>query len=319
MSEWIQSKRGGIALAIVACVLWGSAYPVLKTCFKDMGLVNAGGMSLVAFAGLRFLLAACLIWLISLSVLKLKIPKKKKFIRKSVAIGLFQTTLLYYFFYSGLSVTTGMKSAILNASGTFFLVVLAHFFLPEDKLNREKWLGILMGFMGIIVVNWGTGFDLEFKMTGEGFIILCCLFASIGDILTKKLSEGIHPFILNAGQMTFGSVLLLLLGRTEVLPVLELLRGRSLVLFLYAALLSALAFSIWFSVLKYHKAGEIAVFRFMIPLAGAFLSALFIPGEYFSMKLLLGLLLVCVGIVFVHQKGLRDEYIKKREKLQREE
>ena len=193
-------------------------------------------------------------------------------------------------------------------------MVLAHFFLPEDQLNRGKWLGILMGFLGIIAVNWGAGFDLEFSMTGEGFIILCCLFASIGDILTKKLSGGIHPFLLNAGQMTFGSLLLLLVGRDEVVPVLQVLKGRSLILFFYAALLSALAFSIWFSVLKYHKAGEIAVFRFVIPLAGAFLSALFIPGEHFSMKLLLGLLLVCVGIVFVHQKGLREEFRENREK-----
>ena len=61
-------------------------------------------MSLVAFAGLRFLLAACIIWLLSLGVLKLKIPRNKEFIRKAIVIGLFQTTLLYYFFYSGLSV-----------------------------------------------------------------------------------------------------------------------------------------------------------------------------------------------------------------------
>lgn len=310
MSEWIKSRRGGFTLAVTACVLWGSAYPVLKICFKDMGLVNAGAKSLVAFAGLRFLLAAGIIWLISLLFLRLKIPRSRDYLKRSAIIGLFQTTLLYYFFYNGLAVTSGMKSAILNASGTFFLVVLAHFLLPDDRLNWGKWIGILMGFLGIIAVNWGAGFDWEFSMTAEGFIIVCCLFASIGDILTKKWSDGVHPFLLNAAQMTFGSLVLLWLGREEVANVAAQLEGRSLMLFLYAALLSALAFSIWFSVLKYHKAGEVAVFRFVIPLAGAFLSSLFIPGEQFSVKLLLGLLLVCAGIVFVHQKGLRREYIE---------
>jgi hypothetical protein len=41
-------------------------------------------------------------------------------------------------------------------------------------------------------------------------------------------------------------------------------------------LLSAIAFSLWYAILSFHKAGEITMFRFVIPVAGVFLSAAFI-------------------------------------------
>ena len=312
MDSWVKTRWGGITMAIFACVLWGSAYPVLKTCFTDLGLAEAGSQSLVAFAGLRFLVAASIIWLVSVFIMKLKLPVNRLFYAKSAIIGLFQTTLLYYFFYNGLSVTSGMKSAILNASGTFFLVILAHYFLPEDRMNSRKLLGILFGFLGIVAINWGAGFDWEFSLTAEGYIILCCLVATIGDLLTKKWSTGEHPFLLTAGQMSLGSLVLLWFGRKEVLLVAGRMQGRALILFVYAAFLSALAFSIWFTVLKYHKAGEVAVFRFVIPLSGAVLSALFLPEESFSTNLLFGLLLVCAGIAQVHRKRLPSRYQDKR-------
>jgi len=88
------------------------------------------------------------------------------------------------------------------------------------------------------------------------------------------------------------------------------LTPKAWLLLFYAAFLSAAAFSMWYSVLKYNKAGEISVYRFMIPVSGAFLSALFIPGEKLSLFMLAALVLVAAGIVVVnYRKGVDKEQV----------
>jgi len=73
-------------------------------------------------------------------------------------------------------------------------------------------------------------------------------------------------------------------------------------LLFYAAFLSAAAFSLWYSLLKYNKAGEISIYKFMIPVSGAVLSALFVPGEKLNILMGAALLLVAVGIVVVNYR-----------------
>ncbi len=67
--------------------------------------------------------------------------------------------------------------------------------------------------------------------------------------------------------------------------------------------LSALAFALWYSILKYNKAGEISIYKFLVPVSGALLSAMFIPGEKLNEFILAALALVAVGIVAINYRG----------------
>ena len=67
------------------------------------------------------------------------------------------------------------------------------------------------------------------------------------------------------------------------------------------AALSAAAFSLWYYLLKYNKAGEITLYRFVIPVSGAVLSALVLPGESLSPAALVALALVAFGIAAVNR------------------
>ena len=55
------------------------------------------------------------------------------------------------FFYIGLAYATGVKSSIMNATGTFFSVLLAHFIYKNDRLSFNKALGCMIGFAGVLV------------------------------------------------------------------------------------------------------------------------------------------------------------------------
>ena len=54
--------------------------------------------------------------------------------------------------------------------------------------------------------------------------------------------------------------------------------------------------------MKYNKAGEISVYRFIIPVSGAVLSAIFIPSETFTLNIVISVVLVALGIRIVNYR-----------------
>ena len=77
----------------------------------------------------------------------------------------------------------------------------------------------------------------------------------------------------------------------------------STIMFFYSVLLSALAFGLWFYILQYRKVGDLSIYKFIVPIAGAILSALFVPEEPILFVHIIGLILVSGGIIFVNMQN----------------
>lgn len=302
-----------ILIALLCCILWGSAFPVLKTTYQELQLQPDDLAERILLAGVRFFQASLMLFILVGVLLKQNIRVAVKFIPHLILLGILQTTLQYIFFYTGLAHTSGMKGAILSSIGTFFVVILAHFFYTNDKLNWRKTIGLCFGFAGIILVNWGKDFNLEFSLLGEGFILLSGLVGAFGTILAKQLSKELHPFLVTAWQMFMGSSLLIILGLPGAQITQVTFTPKFFILLMYSSLLSATAFSLWYSLLKYSKAGVIAIYRFMIPVSGAILSVIFLPEDQFSLKIAGALGLVSLGIIVVNRKNKVQKINEKRE------
>lgn len=291
-----------ILTAVICSVLWGSAFPVLKISYLELGLESTDFFSKILLAGMRFFLASLMLFTLLKIVLKESLKIEKKLMLELALLGVLQTSLQFFFFYNGLANTSGMKAAILTSIGTFFVVILAHYIYHNDKMNYRKALGLTIGFAGIFLANWGEGFSLQFSFLGEGFLTLAGLVGAFGTILAKRLSRNIHPFLVTGWQMFVGSSLLIVLGLAGTKGTFLQFTPKAWILLFYAAFLSATAFSLWYSLLKYNKAGEISLYRFMIPVAGSFLSVIFLPEDYFTLNKLLALILVVGGIIAVNKK-----------------
>lgn len=301
VKKYFTEKFYVIAIAIFCCILWGSAFPVLKISYIELNMSPSNLNAKIVFAGMRFLLASILLFIFVSLFIKKSIAIKKKQILLLLSLGLLQTTLQYSLFYIGLANTTGTKSAILTSTGSFFVVILAHFIYSDDKMNIRKTIGIITGFTGIILVNWGKGgFSLDFSFMGEGLLIISAFISAFGTIMAKKLSKDIHPFLVTAWQMLLGSILLISFGLPQLEPNAITFTTKGWLLLLYSSFLSASAFSLWYSLLKYNKAGEISLYKFMIPVSGSILSTIFIPGENFSLYILFALIFVVFGIVAIN-------------------
>jgi len=285
-------------MAVIACILWGSAFPVLKISYAELQIGPSDVSARMLIAGARFLLAGLLVFLMQSSMLRQSIKVKRENLLPLLVLGLAQTGLQYYFFYNGVAAVSGIKSAILNSVGNFFVVVFAHFIYADDRLNPGKVLGLILGFGGIVLVNWhpGTAIGWSFVLRGEGFLILAGLTSAVATFWAKNLGQRINPITVNAYQLTLGSLLLVVMGLPTLLNGGLTPTPLFWVLFFYSALLSAAAFSIWYLLLKHNKAGEVAIYRFVIPISGAMLSAILLPGERLSLSALVALLLVAGGV-----------------------
>ncbi|MBS4537315.1 DMT family transporter [Clostridium sp. D2Q-11] len=300
--ELLTNKLYVVIIALICSILWGSAFPVLKISYDKLRILPEDIYSKILFAGMRFFIASILIFILVVVFLKISIKINKQTLKSLLILGLLQTSLQYFFFYNGLAYTTGIKGSILASSGTFFVVILAHFIYHDDKMNLKKTVGLISGFLGIFLVNWGKGgFNLHFSFRGEGFLIIAGLVSAFGTIIAKKLSKEIHPFIVTAWQMLLGSIVLLVVGISGAEKMLEFTPLTSGLL-IYASFLSATAFSLWYALLKYNRAGEITLYKFMIPVSGSFLSVLLIPNEKFTVYMISALVLVASGIIFVNYK-----------------
>lgn len=302
MKKLLQNKGSVILIAVFCSLLWGSAFPVLKVSYEEFQIATDDIIAKIVFAGLRFLLAGIIVlaFLIIVNPKSILVTRRQFFVL--FILGTIQTALQYFFFYNGLAKVSGMQGAILNSSGTFFTVLLAHYFYVNDKMNWKKAVGLIAGFTGIVVANWGQSFELNFTFTGEGFMILSGLTSAVATIIAKELAKGIHPFAVTGWQFSLGAIILLLIGLPNLSENAMVFTPFGWVLFIYSALLSSIAFALWYSLLKYNRAGEITLYKFIIPVSGSILSAMFLPGEKLTFLTIIALGLVALGIIIVNLK-----------------
>ncbi|MFW2489888.1 DMT family transporter [Clostridium chromiireducens] len=299
-TKFYTNRKNIVLLATLCCLLWGSAYPSIKVGYLLFNIIDIG--SKLVFAGYRFTLAGIFILIFEFITKKTIFSFTAKQFGQVTLLGLTQTALQYIFFYVGMSYTTGVRGSIINGIGTFASIILAHFIYKNDKLNFNKIIGCIVGFVGVIIVNLNGeslgGAPVTFK--GEGFIMVAAIIFAISAIYGKKITQAQEPSIVTGFQLFIGGVILTVLGFI-LGGSLEGFTMKSTLLLVYMALLSSIAFVVWTQLLKYNKVGIISIFNFLIPVFGTLLSALILGEDIFDIKILIALILVCYGIFLVYR------------------
>lgn len=290
--------------AICCCLLWGSAFPCVKIGYNMFGVNTQNVPSVLLFAGMRFALAGVMVLLFAgLAQKKLPLPKKKN-IWRILILCVFQTVGQYVFFYLGLANTTGVKSSILNGLGVFFTILAACFIFRTEKFNLIKLLGCLLGFSGVILINFGGGFDFNFSLMGEGFIIFSGLSSAIAAGLVKIFSKHENTSTLCGWQFLCGGTTLIIIGLCfggTIAPQTPL----CILMLLYLAFISSFAFTLQGYLVKYNAISKIAVYKSTNPIFGAVFSAIILNegAELVSYNTLIALILVCAGIFVINKFG----------------
>jgi len=289
------------ASATLCCLLWGSSYPAIKSGYELFQIATNDISSKVVFAGYRFVFAGLLLLLLALAQRKPIGRLSPRQFGQLTVLGLTQTAIQYTFFYIGLAYTTGAKGSIMNATATFFSVMLAHFIYQNDKISYNKALGCILGFAGVMIVNFNSGLrDFHFVWNGDGFVVLAAFILSAATLYGKRISQTVDPMVMTGWQLAIGGVILVvggyITGGTLAVPSV-----KAAAILGYLTLLSSVAFALWSLLLKYNRVSMIAPFNFLVPVAGTVLSAIFLGENILEIKYAVALVLVCSGIWWVNK------------------
>ena len=288
-------------LAMICCLLWGSAFPSIKIGYQLFQIDSADIATQIFFAGCRFTLAGVLVILIGSLLQKKALIPSRTSAPKIFKICLLQTVLQYFFFYIGLAHTTGVKGSIITASNVFISILFSSLIFRLEKLNTQKIIGCVIGFAGVIIINLsGQTTDLSFNLLGDGFIFFAAIASSLSSVLMKKYSQNKDPVLLSGYQFTVGGIIMAI-GAYFAGGKLEMISFSGLLLLLYLAFVSAAAYSVWGILLKHNPISKVSVYGFCNPVFGVILSTLILnEGNAFGMKSVAALFLVCIGIFIVN-------------------
>ena len=295
-------------LCAIGCnMLWGSAIPFINLGYKLFAIPSGAITTQILFAGCRFFLAGLLTILFASMQKKTLVVPRKKNADKVVKLALTQTIAQYFFFYIGVANTASVKGAIIQGLNAFVAILIACFLFRTERMNLLKWIGGLLGVAGVVAVNLNGGtIDMSVSLMGEGFLMVSMLAGACSAGLIKRYGQHDDPVALSGWQFMLGGAVmaigaLLMGGRLHPQNI-----GAVLVL-LYLALLSAVAYTVWSLLLKVNPVSRIAVYMFLQPVFGVLLSLiLYGSSDVPLLRYALALLLVCLSIVIVG-KGQRAE------------
>lgn len=302
--QFLQKTLVVALLAGICTFLWGSASPCIKIGYKLFEIPSSSTNSQMLFAGTRFTIAGILTIIIGSILNKgILLPKKTSY-KNIIKLSMFQTILQYIFFYMGLARTSGVKSSIINGSNTFIAILVACLIFKQEKLNAKKIAGCVIGFAGIVLVNiTKDGIDMNMTLMGEGAILMSAIAYAVSSALVKIYSKDDNPVMLSGYQFLFGGIVLMIVGYA-LGGRITTVNTSGILMLIYLAFISAVAYSLWGTLLKYNPVSKVAIFGFMNPVFGVILSAWWLGegAKELGIKAVIALVLVCIGIYIVNKK-----------------
>ncbi|MCB2187637.1 MAG: DMT family transporter [Deltaproteobacteria bacterium] len=289
-----QLSLGAVAVMAGLALLWGANMAVVK--------LAAGELPPLLQAGLRSLVgAACLYaWMRFQGVAAFED-------RVTVLHGLVTGLMFgaeFGLLYPGMILTSASRSYLLLYTSPFFVAVGAHYWLPGDRLNAWKASGLVLAFGGLMVLfsekmgNFSPQALLgDLLSLGAG-----ALWGATTLYLKRYLVSRALPTQLLFYQLLFSALpllaasLLLEGGHPVSLTAYGLFS-----LFYQAVIVAFLSYLVWFKMIHFYPVSLVQAFTFFSPVAGVFLSGLWLLGEPVGLRVFLSLGFISLGLVMVNR------------------
>ena len=190
-------------------------------------------------------------------------------------------------------------AGILMATMPITTIMLSHFFLVDEKMNKQKFIGFIISFFGVFILIYRDNLFINnsFSSTLESqlLVMLGSTLYSVAAIYGKKYKMT-DPVSASTGTILFATffmtIYLLFIDASN--PNLSELMLNTNILLL-GILCTAIATIIYFQILQTSGASFLSIMNFLIPL-WAILFGILILDDAFSWNYILGLAVILLGI-----------------------
>jgi drug/metabolite transporter (DMT)-like permease len=289
-----QIRSNTALLAIISCLLWSTAFAGVK-----IGLEFASPLQ---FAGTRFFIAGVIVFPLAYRINPGYFRLVRDHLKLILLFAFLQTFLQYTMFYTGMSLIPASVAAIVIGSQPLFIALVANFMMPGDRMTLSKTLVIMLGIAGVVLVSFGkdpqstTG---HIAVAGILLMLGINILSGFTNVLVAKEKGMIPPLVISSSSMVLGGAALFIFS----IPIegihLEAKPTLYYVSLMWLSLLSAIAISIWITLLKRPeiKVSDLNLWKFLIPLFGALFSWIVLPDEQPQLLTTAGMFLITLTLV----------------------
>jgi len=281
------------ALLGILSVVWGGSF-----LFVGIAVRELPPLTIVAF---RVAMAAAALRLI-LAAMGVPLPRERRVWAAFLGMGMLNNVIPFTLIVWGQSHIASGLASILNATTPLFTVLVAHWLTVDERLTRQRFAGVLVGFLGVAVMIGAAALQSwNVSIPAQLAVLAAALSYAFSGVYGRRFKAmGIAPLATAAGQVTASSAILLplalLVDRPWTLPMPS---GSVVAALVALALVStAFAYVLFFRLLARAGATNVGLVTFLIPVSAILLGAL-VLGETLEPRHLAGMALIGMGLVLI--------------------
>jgi drug/metabolite transporter (DMT)-like permease len=274
-------------------VLWGGSF-----FFNGMALRELPPLTLVLLrVALASLMLLPLLWAYGI-----RFPKGISGWKPFFAIGLLNNVLPFSLIVVGQTTIPSGLASILNATTPLFTVVVMAA-AGEEKLQARRIAGVVVGLIGVVILR-GWRFDGAGFWSGQGIGILLCLAGAfsygLAALVARRLLSNAPPLGTATFQLLASSVMMAFIAgfaeRPWQLPMPDV--ATWLAVIGLAALSTALAYIVFFQILRRSGATNVMLVTLLIPVTAILLGYL-VLGEQIASREIAGALVIGSALLLI--------------------
>ncbi len=277
---------------LILCCIWGSTWLFIKIGLNDLPPLT--------FASFRFVLASLILGSLVL-LRRVRWPRSRAEWSLIAITGVLQFTLNYGLVFWGEQHISSGLAAVLQSTFPLFGLVLAHFYLPQERMTTAKVAGVLLGIVGVaIIFSDQLSIAGSMALLGSIALVLSAVFGSYSNVLVKARGTHIDPQILASGQMICGLIPLLVIGiLTEGNPLKLHWTILSVMSLLYLVVVgSVIAFALYYWLVRHMDVTTTMLIALVTPVVAVILGMIVLHEEL-NWRLLAGGACIIAGLAFI--------------------
>ncbi len=274
-------------------LIWGTSFLWIKIALEEIG-----PFMLVAIR----LLFGVVGLLVVLRVQRQPLPRDRHTLLSYLFLGAFQTAVPFILISWGETSVDSALAAILNGTMPLFTIVIAHFWLHDERITIPRLIGLVVGFVGVVVLmsrDLGPQ-ALQSSLLGQLAVLAAAISYAMSATYARRYVSGQPPVVQSTLVILFADLMswlaLLAFERPLVIPVRPL---TWLALAWLGLLGSCLAYMLYYTLLNSWGATRASLVTYVLPLIGLLLGVIFLD-EQLDWQLAVGSALVLAGIGVVN-------------------
>ncbi len=285
-----EAKATDIFLLVLLGAIWGSSFFNIK--------IATYSYEPYTLALIRVILATITMLTVSFFY-KIKVYAFSKNWKMYALVGVCNITIPFSLIAIGTNKIDSYLAAMLMSTTPITGSILAHFFIKDEKITLLKSLGIILGFIGILLLFFDKLIINESNYLFVLIIILGSTFYSISGILILKKLKKLGNINVTTSTFIWSVITLLPLSFILEEPFKSTPTLESTLSLIYLGVV-ATGFAWWLRFKILAKNGIVfqTQVTYLIPIFGVVFGAL-ILNEQITWKIFISLIIIMLGIYIV--------------------